>query len=298
MPTPCINCVRFHYGPCREPPRQCRICDGWYHIERYCPNKVKAIHRVPGQPLAGTKQWCEIHGLNDDPELKFKILQALKTDPGQSITINNTCIYPGNRKHFSTDYQAEQPRGRTLEERINRGGSRSLSPGRDRRGERPPSPSPLNGRGPSARQPRYRSRSPLHQGARTPPPNRDRRYRPRTPSPHYQPQYRARSPRYAAGMNAVVFEARDRDAEGHLVENRQQRLEDASRGFNPVKFNIPQPPPGFVPSHRAPLGQVVRNIPKSDQTVFDGPKQVSQSELIVHDPHFVLGIAKNASEIE
>lgn len=315
MPTPCTNCVRFHYGPCRQAPKQCYICGGINHIQRYCPNQKHTIHYVRGEPLAGTARWCEMHGLNDDPELKQRVLQALKTTPGSAIHINGVCIYRGYDKHFSSN---EPPRGRTLEERVTRRGPRSLSPGRGRKrsasrspplGRRDKTPSPARGP-PGYRSPvyqaRYRSRSPLRQ-------------QPRTPSPYRQQQYRARSPRYATDSNAVVFEARDRYPENRQPENRPPRnrgQQPSERGrLTPAKFSFLPPqqaarsgplPPFNAPPSRAPLGQVSNNIPKTDQPAFNTPKPApppstprSDSMAIeVDDPYFVLGVEKGASEAE
>jgi hypothetical protein len=54
-----------------------------------------------GEPLAGTRAWCEMHDLHLDPDLKQKVLQALKISPGTAIHINGICIYRGQEKHFS-----------------------------------------------------------------------------------------------------------------------------------------------------------------------------------------------------
>jgi hypothetical protein len=311
MPAPCTNCVLFHYGPCRDPARQCYGCGGWNHLDRYCPNRGHIIRRLPGEPLPGTRAWYEFHGLNDDPRLKSKILQALKTDPGSAIHVNGVCIYGGITKTFSTNVRSEQPRGRTLEERITSHRPRSLSPARDGNYLRGRAPSPSPPRGPRGYQPRYRSRSPLRQRARSPSPYRQLLGRPRTPSPYRQSQYRARSPRYAPGSSAIVFEARDRQSENRRPENHPQRSRESGR-LTPVRFNFPPPPnasrpgppPAFnAPPARAPLGQVSSNLPKGDQMMFDAPKQPSQSTARsetmfdnMDDPYFVLGIEKGASE--
>jgi hypothetical protein len=316
MPTPCTNCVRFHYGPCRQAPKQCYICGGINHIERYCPNQKHTIHYVQGEPLAGTAMWCEMHGLNGDPELKQRVLEALKTTPGSAIHINGVCIYRGYDKYFLSN---DPPRGRTFEERVTHRGPRSLSSGRGRErsafrshprdgGDKTPSPS----RGsPGYRSPvyqtRYHSRSPLRQQSRT-------------PSPYRQQQYRARSPRYATDSNAVVFEARDGFPESCQPENRRPRNrgpQPSERGrLTPVKFSFPPPQqaarsrllPAFnaPPSSRTPLGQVSNNIPKTDQLAFNAPKPApplsrprSDSMTIeVDDPYFILGVEKGASEAE
>ncbi|KAH8769533.1 hypothetical protein BGZ57DRAFT_765597 [Hyaloscypha finlandica] len=318
MPNPCTNCVVFHFGECKYPPRQCHICLGWNHIERYCPsnNRGHGIRFERGEPLAGTRAWCEHHRLDDDPELKFEVLQALKTNPGSAIHINGVCIYGGGSQSFSVSDPVGQSRGRTLHGHKTRRDPRSLSPGQDRRRPASRSLSP-RGRRARSRSPnrgppgygRYRSRSPLRQRPRTPSPYREPQGRPRTPSPYRQPEYRARSPRYATDTNAVVFEAKDHQPENRRPEDRPHYPREPGR-LTPVKFNMPppfhplppRPPlPGFNgPPSRAPLGQVSSNLPRSDQSMFGAPKHPSQSatrsEAI--DPYFVLGVSKGASEAD
>src|SRR3954453_5499265 len=100
IPTPCTNCLRFHYGTCYEAPKQCQECGGFNHIERYCPNK-KRVARTPGETWPGTRRWCEMWALDDDPELRQKVLTAIKTSPGCAIWVNGQCIYQGNESHFN-----------------------------------------------------------------------------------------------------------------------------------------------------------------------------------------------------
>jgi len=313
MPNPCTNCIVFHYGQCKYPPRQCRICWGWGHIERYCPSNPRghSIRREHGEPLAGTRAWCERYGLNSDPDLKFQVLQALKTNPGSAIHINGVCIYGGSSKSYATANDArltEPPRGRTLEQLMGDRDPRSLSP-RDRRHlSRSLSPvSERRGRSSSPKAPgygsMYRSRSPLRQRPRNPSPNRQ----PRTPSPGRQTGYRDRSPRYADDSNAVVFEARDQKPENRRPEGKAQNTGQFGR-LSPVRFNIPRPhhalpprPPPFSDAPRAPLGQVSSNLPRSDQAMFNTAKEqahTTRPEPIIDDPYFVLGVTKGASDAE
>lgn len=102
IPVPCTNCFRFHYGVCYERPKQCRDCGGINHMERYCPNKNKMIWKQ-GEPLPGTFKWCEMWGLNDDLDLKAKVLTAIKTYPGTAIWVNQVCIYQGNNRFFESE---------------------------------------------------------------------------------------------------------------------------------------------------------------------------------------------------
>lgn len=69
-------------------------------MERYCPNRQTNIRAVSGEPLAGTQEWQRLHGLHLDQELRFRVLQSLKSSPGTAIHINGVCIYPGHEKHF------------------------------------------------------------------------------------------------------------------------------------------------------------------------------------------------------
>ncbi|KAE9372452.1 hypothetical protein N431DRAFT_339677 [Stipitochalara longipes BDJ] len=301
MPIPCTNCIVFHYGQCKYPPRQCRICWGWGHIERYCPSNPTGhnIRRERGEPLAGSRAWCERYGLDADPNLKFQVLQALKINPGSAIHINGVCIYGGSSKSYATTNDSiDPPRGRTLEKRMGRRDPRSLSP-RDRRRRASGSPPGRRGRSFSPKPPEhssYRSRGPLRQRARTPSRNRQ----PRTPSPGRQAGYRARSPRYTNDSNAVVFEAKDNQPENCRPESHTQRPGEAGR-LTPVRFNMPRPyhalPPRPLPAFdapRAPLGQVSSNLPRSDQSMFAKPR----TEIIIDDPYFVLGVTKGANDAE
>jgi hypothetical protein len=192
--VPCTNCLRFHYGTCYEQPKQCRDCGGINHIERYCPHRNQ-VTTTPGQPLPGTRAWCDYWNLNDDPEMKKKILNALKTNASSAIWVNNQCIYPGHDKHFSTR-EVPRGRGRPLEERVKK---RSRSPPKDRLPDwhqRPRSRSPLRRYSPQRDQRRLSpvSLSPYRRQCSLSPPGSaaDRVH-----------QRRARSPRYACGSNAI-----------------------------------------------------------------------------------------------
>lgn len=127
MPKPCPNCVRFHYGECSAATKQCYVCSGFGHLDRYCPNRRNNIRRVKGEPLAGTRSWCKLHGLNNDPELKKRVLAALKTNPGSAIYVDGVCIHAGNERHFETG-ETMMSRGRQLEERMTRDRARTRSP--------------------------------------------------------------------------------------------------------------------------------------------------------------------------
>ncbi|KAL5330630.1 hypothetical protein ACEPPN_000149 [Leptodophora sp. 'Broadleaf-Isolate-01'] len=173
-------------------------------------------------------------------QLKKRILNALKTNPGSAIFVNDVCIYLGTEKHF--DVQDMPSRGRTFEDRFKRDRERSWSPPRYRQ----PSPQGYRGRSPprdrgppgyygSPRRGGYRSRSPIRQRRRTPSP-----YRLPSNTPNRQLNYRPRSPRYAQDSNAVVFEARNRD---RGVDNRAENR--APQRAAAVKFNTPPTQPNF-----------------------------------------------------
>jgi hypothetical protein len=322
MPAPCKNCLRFHYGPCWEREKVCHCCGGINHIERYCPSNTRnGIKATRGELLPGTRQWCEMHGLDNDPELKRKILNALKTSPSSAIYVNGVCLYAGTDKHFETD---EISRGRTMKDRVNRERSRSASPNCAR--------SPPRDRSPTY-QPQYRSRSPVRHRRRTPSPYRDLDYSRISPPPYYQlesdrrdpsygrltperwgePENRARSPRYARDSDVVVFEARD-----EASENRP-----ASLPASTVKFNITNVikkaaavPPVFTSANavsvRGPLGNVTNAgnknsapaqgfaslIKVSSSQQPDPAMPASPAGREVEDPHWVLGVTKQAGEAE
>ncbi|PBP24470.1 hypothetical protein BUE80_DR004775 [Diplocarpon rosae] len=242
MPTPCPNCIRFHYGECNNEIKQCFECHGFGHLERYCPNRRNNIQYIRGQPLAGTRSWCEMHGLDNDPELKKRILNALKTNPGSAIYVKDVCIYVGSEKHFDGEHVSS--RGRYLEDRMARDRARTRSPRWPSRVSRSPPAPRYRGRsperddfyhrppdlfGPYRYESRYRSRSPIRQRRRTPSPYRFPSY-----ATSREPDYRPRSPRYARGSNAVVYEASEWDTENWAP----------LRDVKPVKFSMPPPEPG------------------------------------------------------
>ena len=220
VPVPCTNCLRFHYGVCREPPKQCFECGVMNHIERYCPSK----RRLPvdrGEPLPGTRAWCNHHRLDDDPDLKYKILNTIKTSPGCAIWLDGVRIYRGKECHFSSDYIS---RGRPFDHRAAR--RRSRSPLTERSRWRSPSPS----RDRSSRKDRFGSDITLpHE--RDISPYQRRRYRSRSPlrrespSPNLQPDLRPRSPRYSRGSNAVVCEAKPNSPKHNRVIPRIRWLQ-------------------------------------------------------------------------
>jgi len=69
-PVPCTNCLRFHYGGCKEEAKDCHECGGLNHLERYCPSRRRVI--VPnGEPLPGTVSWCRMWEL--EGEIRDKV---------------------------------------------------------------------------------------------------------------------------------------------------------------------------------------------------------------------------------
>lgn len=297
IPVPCTNCLRFHYGPCREAPKQCFRCGGFNHIERYCP----LGRRVPidqRSPLPGTRAWCQMFGLDGDAELRKKVLDALKTSPGCSIWVNERCIYRGNERHFTQDDPAA--RRRPLEERMTRG--RSRSPIRERVQKRSRSPLQhydryglqpyefVRPQSPTANE-RFRSRTPIRR---------------RSPSPCRNLPQRSRT--CASGSNAVVVEPSTT-----RYDNRSPQLNISSDQFNFPPSNAILRPVKPAP---APLGQISTNIPRSagvpasqkpaaqtpsaNTAIPRAPQLPNENEQFseVEDPYFVVGVSEGATEDE
>jgi hypothetical protein len=251
-----------------------------------------------------------MHGLHADPQLKQKILNALKTSPGSPIWVNGICIYRGYEKHFDQFYE---PRGRPFEQPHGR--RRSRSPGREVRRMR--SRSPI----------RKRSYSPLRRPSEPVPGQQRRELFPirtyRTPSPQRArtpprlPDARAREPARVTGSNAVVFNPRV----NHQENQRGLAVE-------PVRFQVP-PKPAVFPymalqavnaknndqAPRQPLGEAtnatsssVRNNASTRNGVQAGAASsaaqercvilLSDDEPEVEDPYFVLGISQGAMKGE
>lgn len=136
LPIPCINCLRFHFGTCREFPKQCFQCGRMNHIERFCPQRLIPHFRWnPKEPIPGTREWCKKYQLDRDPELRQRIINAIKASPGCAIWLNGAPIYSGNEQHFSSDIIS---RGNRYGGRTSR--NRSMSPLRDITRQRSRSP--------------------------------------------------------------------------------------------------------------------------------------------------------------
>lgn len=305
IPVPCTNCLRFHYGPCWEAPKQCFQCGGFNHIERYCP-RGRRIPTDRGGPLPGTLLWCEMNSLNDDPDLKRKVLDALKTSPGCSIWVNDRCIYQGNERHFNQDEPRQRGHRHPLADTIAR--ARSRSPARERVWKRSPSLfQRYDGGGrlqSSTRNEQFRPRSYFqscddylaYSNARLQSPGPYARYRSRTPirlrSPsQYQyapPQQRARS--YASGSNAVEVEPRSNAMRATALNNESlqpkvpppkmgtaQMPVLSVKGCASTTIQSSTAPAAALPTvhAQAPLGEVSANI--SRQTASALPNNVSQN---------------------
>jgi hypothetical protein len=323
IPVPCTNCLRFHYGACREAPKQCYQCGGFNHIRRYCPRG----RRVPIDwrgPLPGTGPWCEMFDLNGNPQLKRKVLDALKSSPDCPIWVGSRCIYAGNERHFTRDEPMK--RGRTLADRIMR--DRSRSPLRGRTLKRSRSPSQRNGNQPDRygrqRSPnpneRYHTRSYFqsyedylaYSDARQQSPRQIEQYRSRTPlrqhpsTPRRNPPRQHLSRKFASGSNAVLIESRN-------SSNRTEKLNKSISLPTNITTPLPKLAPMAVPA-QVPLGEVT-NVSRSTAAVL--PKPViqntatiantavqrfqlpnQQSEPLVEDPYFVLGVSEGATESE
>jgi hypothetical protein len=299
MPAPCTNCLRFHYGICWEAPKQCFQCGGFNHIERYCPRQ-RRVQVDSGGLLPGTSAWCNKNGLTNDPELKQRVLNAIKTSPGCAIWLDGVCIYGGNQRHFSSDYM---PKRRPFDDRTTR--YRSRSPPRDRFQER----SPLSrNRGSSLKKDpfgyditpqrgqdnqfrRFRSRSPLR---------RERSSISRLPSP------KQRSPTYSMTGNTAASRAKD-NSHGQKSSG--------------VSVSMPGLPSfSFAPQSCVPLRNVtntqnaVKNADADEVKECSAPSSMKDSGfykpslinierslsqgLHVDDPYFILGIIEGAGEQE
>ncbi len=234
----------------------------------------------------------------------------------------------GSEKHYDADSMPS--RGRTLEERMRRDRARSRSPTFNRLSRSPPV-SRQRGRSQERRgrqnvqhdsPKRYRDRSPIRRRRRTPSP-----YELPIHAPGREPDYRPRSPKYASGSNAIVYEARDRNAENQGPQREKKT----------VKFNIPHPQPDSrkqapVASDRLASGDGVLRVRdtnsqatkeqsqaiKESQSQFQlfeesqsqaskasrfqgsPPSRLSQTaaSVQVEDPHFVLGITRGAGRDE
>jgi len=291
IPIPCTNCLRFHYGVCYDPPKQCYRCGGSSHIERYCPHK-RRIQNDPGEPLPGTRAWCDKHGLDHDPELKRKILNAIKTSPGCAIWVNDVCIYGGNQQHFVRD---DRPRGRPLEERITR--RRSRSPLRERFEQRSPSPSrrydhwgydasPPGMRRQSVydqRRSRFRSRSPIRR---------------RSPSPYYRPKPRPRSPRYTRDTSDDVYRPKDNSPgsskQTSFIPEFHAPLSNVTNINNATEVTTLRTE---NPTNERPVPEAQKEI--ESYTLRSSPPQAPvREEPHVDDPHLVLGVVQGAGEQE
>ncbi|KAF4624505.1 hypothetical protein G7Y89_g13665 [Cudoniella acicularis] len=273
-----------------------------------------------------------MHGLDADPELKNRILQALKVSPGSAIFVNGIRIYRGYEQYFE---QLDDTRDRPFEQPFSRRRSRSPVRGDDRHDRhRVRSRSPIRGRSPRQafdaqdgaysgpnmdmcsppRRPRYRTPSPPRQSFRA-------------PSPARLPPPRPRSPKPVSGSNAVVYEARGRgmqrrQAQRQLPVDKSQSQQIQAKAAPSylllqnvhAKANDAQP--------RAPLGQLTNstraeNVPRSggstsqsaaatnfkysqpnSQPLTPIPAKHIEPEPVVNDPHFVLGIGTGAREAE
>jgi hypothetical protein len=308
-PVPCTNCLRFHYGVCRERPKQCFQCGEFNHIERYCPHR-RRVRVYPYQPLLGTRAWCDQHGLNNNPELKHKILNAIKCSPGCAIWLDGVCIHGGNHLHFSSDYlcRGHPFAGRTIRRRSrsplrNRSQRRSSSPLNRRRSSRTDhfgyDITPPREREASAYQRRYRSRSPLR----------------RQSSPNRLPDFRPRSPRYSKDSDAVVYDAEDYPPT-HIKQTTIARRPQFPRGRRYLTgplFSFR--PDTSMPSRKVtntsnatrkveedrsrrlpvPLGTKDNKRASSGSTFVETP---AVEDFHVDDAHFILGVTEGAGERE
>ncbi|THV53472.1 hypothetical protein BGAL_0049g00060 [Botrytis galanthina] len=315
VPAPCQNCRRFHYGYCRDAPRQCWRCNDYNHIERYCPRRRTRWPR--DQALPGTRQWCDYHGLGSDVTLRTKVLNALKASPSCNIYIDDDCIYKGCVEHH---FRREEVRGRPLAERMTR--RRSRSPGREqvKRGR---SRSPIRQKSPSqmerrfrpqrqvspVRQVRGRSRSPLRQKRQSPPRTP---IRPRGRSPVFGVKGAANSQGDTAGTYSNNSLSSYLHNQGLSVsrkqlpeQNMQQSIGvlNSSNTTNLNSFSTSQVPLGAVsadtPLQEIEKGGFIHSVIALQQPLPSVPsKGQDTEEVYVEDPYFVLGVREEALERE
>ncbi|KAG4033184.1 hypothetical protein MFRU_005g01970 [Monilinia fructicola] len=310
IPTPCQNCRRFHYGYCRDAPRRCWRCNDYNHIERYCPGRRTRWPR--GQALPGTRQWCSYYGLDVDPVLRARVLNALKASPSCNIYIDDDCIYKGCVEHH---FRREEVRGKSLAQRMTRRRSRGqIKRGRSRSPLRPRSPLPME------RQFRYqRQVSPVRRicGRSGRPLQQQRQSPPCTP---FRP--RGRSPVF--DVSGIIHSETNVSRKG-IDAFRPSFLDDKSFPVSPKqvpeKQHILQSTEGVAPSNtiyfrsfmasEIPLRTIPTIVPQQETGDFFGHKAAIQQpisnmvskaqdteELYIEDPHFVLGVREGALEKE
>lgn len=249
-----------------------------------------------GETLPGTRIWCEQYGLNENVDLKWIVLNALKTSPGATIFLDDVCILQGKELYLTRE---QPPRGRPerpVFQRIPR--RRSRSPSRTRHVQK-----------------RERSRSPLVSRRRSMSLDSitsDDAFRVRQAMPD------------KAGSNAVVFEAMQRRPQratpaptlqqsfkfqqddsmrcstasslGPRQSYIQHVLERVSVAYNQVVR------PELSENHNwqraLPALSKISNLRAQAQAqpAAFAPKPVR--EEWVEDPHFVLGVSYSAGEEE
>ncbi|KAF7896969.1 uncharacterized protein EAF01_009372 [Botrytis porri] len=314
VPAPCQNCRRFHYGYCRDAPRQCWRCNDYNHIERYCPRRRTRWPR--DQALPGTRQWCDYHGLGTDATLRTKVLNALKACPSCNIYIDDYCIYKGCVEHH---FRREEVRGRPLAERMTRRRSRSpkreqVKRGRSRSPIRQKSPPPMERRFrpqrqfSPVRQGRGRSRSPLRQRRQSPPRTP---MRPRGRSPVFGVNGAANSQSNTATADFKISQSSYLQNlslpvnQKQLPEQNMQQsigILDTSITTNLNSFPNSQVPSGTV-SADPPLqviekGGFIHSVVALQQPLPKVPPKRHDTEVYVEDPYFVLGVGEEALERE
>ncbi|ESZ94502.1 hypothetical protein SBOR_5115 [Sclerotinia borealis F-4128] len=308
---PCQNCPRFHYGYCRDAPRQCWRCNDYNHVERYCPRRRTRWPRDLALP--GTRHWCSYHGLDSDPTLRSRVLNALKTSPSCNIYIDGYCIYKGCVEHH---FRHEQVRGRPLAERMTRRRSRSPDREQIKRGR---SRSPLRRRSPLPIERRLRQASPIRQnrGRSESLPQQQRQSPPRTPlrprgrSPVFNVSGIAFSQANEARTGMEIFRPSFLQHQSLFASPKQvSEKQQMQQSIKSVVFSNIIKIPSFLVS-----GDPLCAISGDDllqETEKDGLNYTQQQqpvlnengnaqetvELYIEDPHFILGVRKDALEKE
>ncbi|RDW61353.1 hypothetical protein BP5796_11245 [Coleophoma crateriformis] len=249
-------------------------------------------------------------GLDGDPQLRRQVLMALKRSPASAIIVDGRCIYRGGETNLTSN--SARAVARTRDER-------SLSPSRPRakRSRSPPEIprhqeySEYRDRSPQRGYDEYRTRSPVGRHTARPT-SRDRyrytrsrsasaathRGRPDSCSPLPEPrhlEHRWASLRHASGSNAVTIATPkisstqpSQDLMPPILSMAQ--LETLSVKPQSVSKLVADPKKDVTKSSfdRVKLGDMTNVARPSPQ-----PR-----EVLVDDPHFVLGVGRGATEAE
>lgn len=300
IPAPCVNCLRFHYRPCHDAPKQCWKCGVHGHLERFCPTRRRMTLIDRKGPLPGTNAWCEMFGLDEDHQLRRQVLMALKRSPDSAIIVDGRCIYNGGEINLTSSSARAVTRVRD---------ERSLSPPRIRE-KRSRSPSAryqdcnkYRDRSPQRHYGESRSRSIVHDRytgsrSRSVSMHRGRRYS-RTPVPEFRHrsrlEHRPAPPRHAYGSisaNISTPKVSSIQTSQNMVLPTFPIAQAKTLVVNAQEVSQLAADQNHCPTNtrfgRAPLEDMTNLAQLSPQ-----PK-----EFLVDDAHFILGVGRGATEAE